>query len=85
MAFLTSLKNAAIEKLPGLIESAEPQIEAALVKAVSGMPPARVAMLSTNLKKLSAAVDKASLAQTSPPVAAGKRKSSKKTRRNKHK
>jgi len=52
------------------------------------MPPSRVALISTNLKRLTAAVDRAAASQPVTVVApaAGKRtKASKKTRRHKKK
>ena len=90
---LSGLKSAAIAQIPGLIETAKPQIKEALVKQVSKLPPGKVTMLSNNLGELKAAVDTAAAQQVSAmqtqapaPVTAGKRKkTSKKTRRNKKK
>jgi hypothetical protein len=84
MAFLAGLTNTLIGKLPGLIENAEPQIEAALRPALEKMRdsnPREASLFLQNWNLLDRVV-KSSLAA---PVAAGKRKSSKKTRRNKHK
>ena len=83
MAFLAGLTNTLIGKLPSLIENAEPQIEATLGPALQKMNasnPREAALFLQNWNML----DKVVKSSLTPPVA-GKRKSSKKTRRIKRK
>jgi hypothetical protein len=78
------LQSGVISQLPGLIEKSEPQIESALRTAIQKMAghPDEAKLFHDNWSKLNTVVDEELSKITKPvPVSAGKRKSSKRTRR----
>lgn len=83
--FLSGLKTQAMAMLPQLIQTAEPQIEAAVVTAMQKMPPQQKQLFSANLNKLNTVVQRETAASlTAPPPMGGKKR--RKTRRvTKHK
>ena len=85
------VKNQAMALLPTLIQTAEPQIEAAVVRAMSGMTPDKKQLFSSNLNKLNTVVQRETTtpsisATPSPTPMGGKKRRGRKTRRvTKHK
>jgi hypothetical protein len=80
--FLSGLKTQAMAMLPQLIQTAEPQIETAVVTAMQKMTPQQKGLFSTNLNKLNTVVQREATAPAPMPAVAGKRrKGLSKTRR----
>jgi hypothetical protein len=89
-AFLSGVKTQAMAMLPQLIQTAEPQIESAIVTAMQKMQPQQKQLLSANLNKLNTVVQRESTNPTLPatvtPSMGGKKRRGRKTRRaTKHK
>jgi hypothetical protein len=76
--------------LPQIIQTAEPQIESAVVTAMQKMTPQQKQLFSSNLNKLNTVVQRESttpsVPATLPPSMGGKKRRTRKTRRaTKHK
>lgn len=85
-AFLSGLKTQAMAMLPQLIQTAEPQIETALVTSMQKMSPQQKQLFSTNLNKLNTVVQREVTTPTLPTTSApmgGKKRKTRKTRKHK--
>lgn len=85
-SFLSGIKNQAMAMVPQLIQTAEPQIEAAISNAMKTMTPAQKATLSTNLNKLNTVVQREATAPpAAPPAMGGRRRKTMKGKKRTHK
>lgn len=83
-SLVNTARNAAIAKIPELIEKNEPQIEQQLVLLLQKMPPEERKLFYVNWKKVDAVVRR-TLDEPAPlAVKAGRRKRTKRNTRNKH-
>jgi hypothetical protein len=90
--FLSGLKTQAMAMIPQLIQTAEPQLEGAVVSAMQKMNPQQKQLFSSNLNKLNTVVQREVTAPTlaATPSMGGKKKTrrvkklKKRTRTSKH-
>jgi hypothetical protein len=90
-SLLSGIKTQAMAMLPQLIQTAEPQIESAIVRAMQGMTPEKKQLFSSNLNRLNSVVQRevASPAPVTQPESlppspsGGKKRKTRKVRKHK--
>jgi hypothetical protein len=88
--FLSGLKTQAMAMIPQLIQTAEPQLESAVVTAMQKMSPDQKQLFSSNLNKLNTVVQRETSSTATPSMGGRKKKTrrvknlKKRTRTSKH-
>ena len=83
-SLVNTARNAAIAKIPELIEKNEPQIEQQLILLLQKMPPEERKLFFDNWKKVDAVVRRTLNEPAPAPIKAGRKKRTKRNTRSKH-